>query len=249
MRFHRSRIRSGSMTAASERANLKRLGLHQPVAHGSLRGLQNTKQTLSSPKLRSADKGLIYELPSIVERIDLSTLFCADQPLVVELGSGDGSFLLEYARANPQWNFIGVERLLGRIRKIDRKGHRLGVTNLRGVRIESGYFLEYLLPKHSAEALHIYFPDPWPKLKHRRHRFINERFPSLAEQSLKPQGTVYLRTDDLDYFSQMLRVFAEDNRFQRINTPTDLLEFKTDFEVDFNARGITTQHATYRLVG
>lgn len=190
--------------------------------------------------------GLIYELPSILERIDLAQLFPEAQPLEVELGCGDGSFLLNLAKANPGRNFIGVERLLGRIKKIDRKGRRLGLKNLRGVRIESGYFLEYLLPEHSAEALHVYFPDPWPKLKHRRHRFINERFPALARQALKRHGRVCLRTDDADYFDQMLRVFADDPRFQKVEAPTDLLELKTDFEVEFNARGIPTRHATYQ---
>ena len=123
---------------------------------------------------------LIYTLPSIVERIDLAKLFPTAQPLEVELGSGDGSFLAEYARLHPERNFIGVERLLGRIRKLDRKSRRMGLTNLRGVRIESSYFLEYLLPPGSAVALHVYFPDPWPKRKHRRHRLINERFPAAG---------------------------------------------------------------------
>lgn len=225
----------------------KRLGLLPPSAHGSLRTLQNASSNqLASPP--APPGGLIYDLPSILERIDLAKLFSPAQPLVVELGCGDGSFLLNFAQANPQWNFIGVERLLGRIQKIDRKGRRRGLTNLRGVRIESGYFLEYLLPKHSAEALHVYFPDPWPKLKHRRHRFINERFPALAAQALTPDGTVHLRTDDVDYFEQMLRVFAGDSRFQKIETTAALLEFKTDFEVAFNAQGIPTQHASYQRV-
>ena len=219
--------------------------LHPPHTHGSLRALQTEQPTHRAGQSVLAD-GLIYELPSILERIDLSRLFSHPQPLVVELGCGDASFLLEYARTNPGFNFIGVERLLGRIKKIDRKGRRLGLTNLRGVRIESGYFLEYLLPPGSADALHIYFPDPWPKLKHRRHRFINERFPSLAMQSLRSKGTIYLRTDDTDYFEQMLRVFAGDARFEKVETPAGLLEIKTDFEADFNARGIPTLHATYR---
>jgi tRNA (guanine-N7-)-methyltransferase len=191
--------------------------------------------------------GLIYILPSILERMDLGHLFPLSQPLEVELGCGDASFLLSYAKANSDHNFIGVERLLGRINKLDRKGQRLGLKNLRGIRIESGYLLEYLLPRQCAEALHIYFPDPWPKLKHRRHRFINDRFPLLARQVLKPYGRVFLRTDDLDYFEQMLRVMAEDKRFSKIETPATLLEIKTDFEAEFNARGIPTQHAAYEL--
>jgi len=82
--------------------------------------------------------------------LDLAKLFPGDQPLEVELGSGDGSFLAEYARRHAGHNFIGVERLLSRIRKQDRRGRRAGLTNLRRARIESSYFLEYLLPPHSA---------------------------------------------------------------------------------------------------
>lgn len=187
----------------------------------------------------------MYALPTILRPIELAQLFAMAQPLEVELGCGDASFLLAYAKANPARNFIGVERLLGRVNKIDRKGRRLGLKNLRGIRIESGYFLEYLLPRNCADALHIYFPDPWPKLKHRRHRFINERFPTLAFQALAPGGKVFLRTDDRDYFDQMLAVFAGEKRFSPIETPAALLEVKTDFEVEFNARGIPTLHAAY----
>ena len=80
---------------------------------------------------------LLVELASIVDPLEVGTLFSQVQPLEVELGCGDASFLLEYARRHPQTNFIGVERLLGRLQKLDRKGRRLGLQNLRGVRIES----------------------------------------------------------------------------------------------------------------
>lgn len=105
---------------------------------------------------------LVVDLSSIVVRLDLARLFPKKQLLEVELGSGDASFIAEYAKLHPERNFIGVERLLGRMRKLDRKGHRAGLQNLRGVRIECAYFLEFLLPSHSASVLHVYFPDPWP---------------------------------------------------------------------------------------
>lgn len=194
----------------------------------------------------TATSGLVHELRSILEHIEWQTLFPRSQPVEVELGCGDASFLVAYAEANPERNFIGIERLLGRMKKLDRKGRRRGVTNLRGIRIESGYFLEYLLAEHSVEALHVYFPDPWPKLKHRRHRFINERFPNLAWRALKPRGVVYLRTDDIDYFEQMQRVFAGDLRFKMFETPPALLALKTDFERDFNARGVPTLVVAYQ---
>ena len=190
---------------------------------------------------------LIVQLSTILEPLKLLELFPQAQPLEVELGCGDASFLVEYARRNPRTNFIGVERLLGRIQKLDRKGRREGLANTRGVRIESAYFLQYLLPPHSAGAVHIYFPDPWPKKKHRRHRLINQEFPMLARHALVPGGTVFLRTDDADYFQQMNEVFAEAKEFTPGETPATLAEITTDFEREFNAQGIPTLRAAYRL--
>ena len=97
----------------------------------------------------STPEDLVVQLHSILEPLNPSELFPQPQPLEVELGCGDASFLVEYARRHTERNFIGVERLLGRLVKLDRKGRRAGLTNLRGVRIESSYFLEYLLPRHS----------------------------------------------------------------------------------------------------
>lgn len=191
---------------------------------------------------------LVYTLPSILERLEISRLFATVQPLEVELGSGDGSFLLKYAQTHPERNFIGVERLLGRVQKLDRKGRRLGLRNLRGIRIESSYFLEHLLPRESTQALHIYFPDPWPKLKHRRHRLVNDCFPELARQALAPGGVVYLRTDDRDYFEQILSVFGGSTSFRAVETLQELKSVVTDFESFFNAQGIQTNYAAYQRV-
>lgn len=190
---------------------------------------------------------LIFQLPTILEPLRLAELFPRPQPLEVELGCGDASFLVEYAKRHPAKNFIGVERLLGRLQKLDRKGRRAGLNNVRGVRIESAYFLRYLLPPYSTTALHIYFPDPWPKKKHRRHRLINEQFPSLARTALTPGGHVFLRTDDPDYFAQMNEVFGAAKEFTKVKTPPTLAEITTDFERDFNAQGIHTLRAAYQV--
>ncbi|HEV2327928.1 MAG TPA: tRNA (guanosine(46)-N7)-methyltransferase TrmB [Verrucomicrobiae bacterium] len=192
---------------------------------------------------------IIVELPSIVEPLAPAALFPKPQPLEVELGCGDASFLVELARRHPERNFIGVERLLGRLTKLDRKGRRAGLRNIRGVRIESAYFLQYLLPPHSASAIHIYFPDPWPKTRHQKNRLINDRFPTLARSALSPGGKVFLRTDDAPYFAQMIEVFDAARGFEKIETPAELAELLTDFERDFHARGIKTRHAAYLSSG
>ena len=191
---------------------------------------------------------LIHLPDSFVEQLDLEKLFPVRQPLEVELGSGDGSFLAQWAKLNPQTNFFGVERLLGRLRKLDRKGRRAGLENLRVMRIEASYFVEFLLPPASVSALHIYFPDPWPKRKHRKNRLVNEAFTEITAQSLVPGGIVYLRTDDLDYFQQMTAVFGANQKFQLVETPAKLQAVLTDFERGFLARGVQTNRAAYRKV-
>jgi len=174
-------------------------------------------------------------------------MFQRNQPLEVELGSGDGSFLARWAQLNPARDFLGVERLLGRLRKLDRKGRRMGLANLRLMRIEAAYFLDYLLPAGSTSALHVYFPDPWPKRRHWKNRLINAHFTEATARILAPGGIAFLRTDDANYFAQMQDVFAENRRFQSMETPPELASVVTDFERGFNERGVATLRAAYAL--
>ncbi len=180
-------------------------------------------------------------------RLEWAGVFGRTAPVEVELGSGDGSFLVAWAREHPERDFLGVERLLGRIRKLDRKAQRAGLTNVRGLRIEAAYCLEYLLPVEGAEAIHVYFPDPWPKRRHRKNRLVGERFPGLAAGVLVPGGRVHLRTDDADYFEQMRTVFGGAPGFTEESPPPELSAVTTDFERGFLARGVATRRASYRL--
>lgn len=191
---------------------------------------------------------IILQPASYVEKLSVRDLFVTEQPLEVELGAGDGSFLAAWAAQNPAHNFLAVERLLGRLRKAERKIRRAGLENVRLLRIEAGYFLEYMLPARSVTVLHVYFPDPWPKRKHRRHRLVNEHFTTVAASVLVPGGTVYFRTDDASYFTQISAVFTGNKRFEAVPTPPELRLVLTDFERGFHARGVSTQHAAYRVV-
>ena len=192
---------------------------------------------------------LLHAFTSITEPLRMEELFDEQCPIELEIGCGDGGFLLSYAKANPERNFIGVERLLGRIRKLDKKGRRDNLQNLCLLRIEARYLIKHLLPEHLMEVMHVYFPDPWPKDKHARHRLIDEEFPSYAERLLKPGGVIHLRTDDLAYFKQMQRTFHSHDGFEHEPTPSDLAARVTEFEADFNARGKSTNSASWRLVG
>lgn len=196
----------------------------------------------SKPELK-----LLHVPEDWLQRLDLAGIFPVEQPLEVELGSGDGSFLARHAAAHPERNFIGVERLKGRIYKLDKRGARMGLENLRLMRIEIGYFVRYLLPPGSVRAFHIYFPDPWPKKRHHKNRLIQDAFMPHAAAALAPGGVIHLRTDNLEYFEQMLEVGNRAERFEPFETPAELKNIRTDFEEDFNARGIATNYAAFRL--
>lgn len=195
----------------------------------------------------SPSSDLIYHPPSYVERLDWADVFTRSQPVEVELGSGDGSFLLQWAALHPERNFLGLERLKGRLRKLDRKGRRAGLANLCGLRLEAAYGVEYLMPPASVRAFHLYFPDPWPKRKHQRHRLVNPRFADAVARALEPGGGIYLRTDDGPYFDVMNDVFGNHDRFGAVPTPADLAAVWTDFEREFAARSIPTRRAAYQL--
>ena len=189
---------------------------------------------------------LIFRPATYMERLPLAEMFPAAQALEVELGSGDGSFMAKYAQAHPETNFIGVERLLGRLRKLDRKARRLDLRNLRLMRLEASYFVEYMIPKGGARAIHLYFPDPWPKRRHHKNRLVNAEFAKSCAGALEPGGVMYLRTDNAEYFQQMLEVFGASADFEETRTPESLSAIITDFERGFNAQGIPTRRAAYQ---
>ena len=165
----------------------------------------------------------------------------------MEIGCGDGSFLASYAAQHRETNFLGIERLLGRIRKLNRKAIRLRLDNLKILRIEASYCIQYLLPPKSIRACHIYFPDPWPKKKHRKRRLIAPKFAENLAAALEPNGQVFLRTDNEGYFRQMLETFGENPRFLTTSAPLELTAVPTDFEKTFAQEGIPTLRAQYRL--
>jgi tRNA (guanine-N7-)-methyltransferase len=196
----------------------------------------------------SIQTSLTFRPSSYVERLDLGSMFPSAQPLEVELGCGDGGFLAQWAARHSERNFIGVERLLGRLRKLDRKGRRAGLSNLRLLRIEASYLLKYLLPAGSVAALHIYFPDPWPKRRHWKHRLITPEFVAAAAGAMARGGVVFLRTDDAPYFAQMQESFGGSRLFSPVETPAELAALTTEFEREFHAIGRLTLRAAYERV-
>jgi len=160
--------------------------------------------------------------------------FGREAPLHVDLGFGLGGFLCQMAAQHPEINFLGIERQLERMRKIDRRVAFRKLDNVRLMRIEAGYYLTYMLPEASVDVLYILFPDPWPKLRHQHERLLGPGFIDAIHRSLKPDGVVHFATDHLPYFHFATELVEADSRFVQIghwwaetNPP------KTDFERKF----------------
>jgi tRNA (guanine-N7-)-methyltransferase len=129
-------------------------------------------------------------------------------PLHIEVGTGKATFLLSQAKAQPDVDFLGIERAKKFYRyAVDRVG-RSGLTNVRIVRTDAAAFLADFVPDASVDCFHIYFPDPWPKSRHHKRRFLNEVNLQQLLRCLKPAGRLRIATDDGDYFDQIQRLIA-----------------------------------------
>lgn len=180
--------------------------------------------------------------------LDWRALFGNDAPVEIDVGCGKGGYLLWAAAQRPAHNFLGVERQLVRLRKVDRKIHLAGLTNTRLLRCEAGYLLHKLIPARSVAVYHIYFPDPWPKRRHHPRRLIQPAFISELHRTLLPGGSVNVATDDADYFAHMEITFAASPLFDR-HPPTPLpVEAQTEFEKIFLAQGKTIGRARFERV-
>jgi len=181
-------------------------------------------------------------------RLDLATLFPgrADAPLEVDLGSGDGAFLIAMAERFPERNFLGVERLLGRVRRTCRGLARTGACNARVIRLESHYLIRYLLPRGSVQVFHVMFPDPWPKRRHHAKRLIQTAFLDDVREALAPGGELRLTTDDAPYFKHMRRVFETHPGFVEESWTPGPDYPQTDFEAMFRSHALPIYRALLR---
>jgi tRNA (guanine-N7-)-methyltransferase len=165
-------------------------------------------------------------------------VFPGSHPLEVDLGCGDGRFLLEMARHYPERNFLGVERLMGRVKKVCRFAHKQDLTNVQVLRLESRYVVEWLLAPGSIRRLHLLCPDPWPKLKHHRRRLMQGRFLDAALRALEPGGEFLFKTDHDEYFEWAREKVIEFGKFELLDWPEDAFFYpKTDFQLLWESEG------------
>lgn len=151
---------------------------------------------------------VVLKAEELTGPIDFLQVFGRSAPLHIEVGSGKATFLVSQAKAQSEVDFIGIEwaRKFWR-HAIDRIG-RWALTNVRIVRADAPVFLRDFVPEGSVDCFHIYFPDPWPKKRHHKRRFVQQSNVELMLRLLKSGGEIRIATDHAEYFEQIKEVMA-----------------------------------------
>jgi len=130
--------------------------------------------------------------------------------LVLEIGSGMGETTLEIAKAHPEADFVAVEVHGPGIGSLLNAIEREQLTNLRVIRHDALDVLEQMIGDGTLAAIHLFFPDPWPKKRHHKRRMVQPAFAALAARKLAPGGILHAATDWPDYADHMREVFSNE---------------------------------------
>jgi tRNA (guanine-N7-)-methyltransferase len=140
--------------------------------------------------------------------IPFGTCLHSEKPLVLEIGSGMGETTVEIARAHPDTDFVAVEVHGPGVGSLLNAIERERLINVRVIRHDAVEVLERMVADASLAAIHLYFPDPWPKKRHHKRRLVAPAFAALAARKLEPGAVLHAATDWPDYAEQMAAVLA-----------------------------------------
>jgi len=174
--------------------------------------------------------------------------FDLSRPLEIEVGCGKGQFLTRRAKEHPECDFLGIERMLERVRLFDGKCRRDKIDNAKVLRLEALYTFHYLLPVHHARTVYVFFPDPWPKKKHHSHRLFGPLFLNALWKRLETGGKLEFATDHREYFETVKECFASDARFEETEPMPRPYEVWTEFETMFREQGLPIYSAAWKAL-
>jgi tRNA (guanine-N7-)-methyltransferase len=160
----------------------------------------------------------VHGLPFKTEPILPSRIFGRTAPLVLEIGSGMGETTAAIAQARPDADFVAVEVHGPGVGSLLNKIESARLSNLKVVRHDAVEVLEKMIPDGGLAAIHLFFPDPWPKKRHHKRRLVQAEFAALAARKLAPGGTLHAATDWPDYADHMDAVLLKEPLLQRVDS-------------------------------
>jgi tRNA (guanine-N7-)-methyltransferase len=209
---------------------------------------------MSRARLEIDVSAYLLELPSpgAVGPIDWLRIFGNDHPVELEVGSGKGLFLVNAATGNPACNFFGIELSRKYARLAGERLAKTGVANAKIWQGDAREVLARLVPDSSVRAVHVYFPDPWWKKRHKKRRVFTDSLVSDVERVLKPGGMLSIASDVEEYFGVIKALVSNHGRFheEAVTEPNDAeqpVEYLTSFERKYRIEGRPIFRANYRL--
>ena len=167
--------------------------------------------------------------------IDWAALFGNDNPVEIDVGSGRGLFLVDAGLAHRDVNYLGIELEYREGRHAARRLKKREMPNVRVLGGDVRVAFQKYIPPHSVRAVHVYFPDPWWKRKHRRRRLFTDQLVQQIATVLQPGGLVHAWTDVAEYFEVIKALMDHHEQFQTrsvLNEREALhdLDYQTSFE-------------------
>jgi len=178
------------------------------------------------------------------QTLDLNKLFERTAPTILEIGFGMGDTLATMALDNPDTNYMGIEvhrpGVGSLLATIDKKS----INNIRIFCHDAVEVLEHDIPDQSLDAIHIFFPDPWPKKRHHKRRLVQTAFIDLLAKKLKANGKLHIATDWKNYAEWIEEVMADSPQYVKLPEDTPHQRPTTKFE----KRGLKLGHGVWDLI-
>lgn len=170
------------------------------------------------------------------------SVFGDEKPVHLEIGCGKGDFICGMAEKNPDINFIAIERIPDVLMIAAEKVKAAGYRNVRLAAFNAAYLPERIAP-HSVSRIYLNFSDPWPKKGHAKRRLTHRAFLDIYKQILTPDGSLFLKTDDLQLFEFSIAELREsgfdvrDITYDLHNSPYAENNVMTEYERNFAGQG------------
>ena len=179
--------------------------------------------------------------------IDFAAAFGRCAPVIAEIGFGMGETTARIAAAHPGNDYLAIEVHSPGVGSLLRQIGEAGIENVRIVQHDAVEVMRDMVPAGSLAAIHVFFPDPWPKKRHHKRRLVQEPFAELAASRLAPGGVLHVATDWQEYAEHVLAVLA---RTKQLRNTADGFAPRpaTRPETKFERRGLKLGHGVWDIV-
>jgi tRNA (guanine-N7-)-methyltransferase len=174
--------------------------------------------------------------------LDWRALFGNDHPVEIEVGFGKGLFLQNAGRTRPDTNFLGIEIERKYVLLTAARLARQGARNVKLAATDARWLMRERVPPGSVAAVHVYFPDPWWKKRHKKRKLLTPEFADQCVRVLGTGGQLHFVSDVREYFDETLQLLADQGHLRPLPVPeerpaTDATDYLTNFERKYRKEG------------